>query len=254
VPGVPGSRAACVPRCVPRFQGPSCQEGAAPPTISAIRVGVYIDGFNLYYGGRAHCGQSTAGWRWLDVRALAEDLLGRRKAWTAEGAQITRVLYCTASIDAVTNPVGQREQDAYLKALVAGGSVDHIQYGHYVSRVKSAPLATRFDGRSVTVYSVLSHPTDGRPGIVYGREALALVKEREFEAGTAGRTPLPKEGDAVSMQEQEPQSPGGPQEPTPGEPGTMPQEPETAPEAPDMPEDPDRDPSQSPPDEPGSQV
>jgi uncharacterized LabA/DUF88 family protein len=108
-----------------------------------VRVGLYIDGFNLYYGGRAHCGQGTAGWRWLDVRSLATDLLGRRHAWTAAGAFIEKIVYCTARIDAVTNPVGQQEQDVYLKALRAGGSVDFIQYGHYVSRVKSAPLATR---------------------------------------------------------------------------------------------------------------
>ena len=57
-----------------------------------MNVGVYVDGFNLYYGGQAHCGQGTAGWRWLDIRALAVDLLGRRHAWTAAGAQITKVI------------------------------------------------------------------------------------------------------------------------------------------------------------------
>ncbi|MBS9533298.1 NYN domain-containing protein [Mycobacterium sp. M1] len=36
-----------------------------------MRVGVYIDGFNLYYGGKFLCGPSTAGWRWLDLRKLA---------------------------------------------------------------------------------------------------------------------------------------------------------------------------------------
>jgi hypothetical protein len=106
-------------------------------------VGVYVDGFNLYYGGRAHCGQGVAGWRWLDIRSLVTNLLGRRHSWTARGAQITRIVYCTARIDATTNPVGQQEQDVYLKALLATNSVDYIEYGHYVDRVKSAPLATR---------------------------------------------------------------------------------------------------------------
>lgn len=106
-------------------------------------MGVYVDGFNLYYGGRAHCGQGTAGWRWLDIRSLATDLLARRRAWSALGAQITRVVYCTARIDATANPTGHFEQDIYLKALLATNSVDYIEYGHYVDRVKNAPLATR---------------------------------------------------------------------------------------------------------------
>jgi hypothetical protein len=40
-----------------------------------VRVGVYIDGFNLYYGGRGLCGRSTPGWRWLDIRRLASTLI-----------------------------------------------------------------------------------------------------------------------------------------------------------------------------------
>jgi hypothetical protein len=85
----------------------------------------------------------TQGWRWLDVRGLATDLVGRRQAWTAAGAHVHRIIYCTARIHGTSNPTGQQEQDVYLKALTASGSVDHIEYGHYVDRVKSAPLATR---------------------------------------------------------------------------------------------------------------
>ena len=33
-------------------------------------------------------------------------------------------------------------QDIYLKALKAGNVVGLIEYGHYVARVKTAPLAT----------------------------------------------------------------------------------------------------------------
>jgi hypothetical protein len=58
----------------------------------------------------------------------------------------------------------------------------------------------------------------------------------------------------MSMQggAQEPESPDKPDEQIPGQPGTMPDDPSPAPEAPDMPSDPDRDPSQSPPNEAGS--
>jgi hypothetical protein len=59
------------------------------------------------------------------------------------GAVVERVVFCTALIDGGANPDGHRDQDIYLKALRASGSVDHIEHGYYVSRVKSAPLATR---------------------------------------------------------------------------------------------------------------
>ena len=46
-----------------------------------MRVGAYVDGFNLYYGGRSLCGRGTPGWRWLDVRAL----IARRLGWDGAG-------------------------------------------------------------------------------------------------------------------------------------------------------------------------
>jgi hypothetical protein len=106
-----------------------------------MRIGVYVDGFNLYYGARGICGRGTPGWRWLDLRGLATDLVSRRGSW--KGAQVERIVYCTARVDGTSNPSGQVDQDIYLKALVAAGSVDHIEYGTYVARVKTAPLAVK---------------------------------------------------------------------------------------------------------------
>jgi hypothetical protein len=105
------------------------------------RVGVYIDGYNLYYGARAVCGRGTAGWRWLDLRGLATSLVAAQRGWP--GAAIDRIVYCTARINAATNPSGAADQDRYLKALVATKSIDLIEYGNYVARVKYAPLATK---------------------------------------------------------------------------------------------------------------
>ena len=104
------------------------------------------------------------------------------------------------------------------------------------------------DGRSVVVYSVLTHPVDGRPGIAYARESPRLVAAQELDGGPAGRSGFPTKGASVSMQDgaQEPESPDKPEEP-----GTMPDDPSPAPEAPDMPVDPDREPAQSPPEESG---
>jgi len=106
-----------------------------------MRVGAYIDAYNLYYGMRAHCGRGSPGWRWLDVRALLTTLIGERVGWRQAGARLDRVVYCTAAISARDNPSGYRDQDVYLQALRASRSVDHIEFGRYVTRVRRAPLA-----------------------------------------------------------------------------------------------------------------
>jgi uncharacterized LabA/DUF88 family protein len=134
-----------------------------------MRVGVYVDGYNLYYGGR-HLASEPTGWKWLDVRALLSTVVGAQRSWPE--AAIARVVYCTARIDARTNPDGHAEQDVYLKALLASGSVDHIEYGKYVSGVRARPLAVRGERpgsaprlvRSewpVMVQSVLGSPQPG---------------------------------------------------------------------------------------------
>jgi hypothetical protein len=104
-----------------------------------MRVGIYIDGFNLYYGARGLCGRGTPGWRWLDLRALGRRLVDQRSGW--QGADVARVVYCTARVSGAQNAEGQREQDVYLRALRAAGSVDELALGTYVTRVATAPLA-----------------------------------------------------------------------------------------------------------------
>jgi hypothetical protein len=106
-----------------------------------MRVGVYVDGFNLYFGARDHCGQGSAGWRWLDVRSLVADVLPT--SWTENGAIVERVVYCTARVSGIDDPTSPRDQNVYLRALRMIGSVDHVEFGNFVRRVKSAPVATR---------------------------------------------------------------------------------------------------------------
>ncbi len=103
-----------------------------------MRVGVYIDGFNLYYGARGLCGRGTPGWRWLDLRALATRLI-EASPWNSP--TLGPVVYCTATISGASNPQGQRDQDTYLRALRAANAVDTIEMGRYVTRVATAPLA-----------------------------------------------------------------------------------------------------------------
>src|SRR5690606_6325141 len=100
----------------------------------------YIDGYNLYYGARSIMGgPGLPGWRWLDLRRLAEQVVASRSGWS--GARVDRVVYCTARISGASNPSGQQDQDVYLRALAAANAVDVIEYGHYVARVATAPLA-----------------------------------------------------------------------------------------------------------------
>lgn len=127
-----------------------------------MRVGVYVDGYNLYYGARGLCGRGTAGWRWLDVRAVANTIIALQKSWA--GAVVDRLVYCTARVDARINASAHSDQDVYLKALVGSGSVDWIEYGNYVARAKTALLAE-------------SDPQTARPNVVTARWPV-MVRDR----------------------------------------------------------------------------
>ncbi len=105
-----------------------------------MRVGVYVDGYNLYYGAKSHCGASTVGWRWLDIRQLVEPIAG----WT--GSSLHRIVYCTARVDAVDSPSASVDQTIYLDALLASRAVDEISEGRYVSWAKEAPLVNESSG------------------------------------------------------------------------------------------------------------
>lgn len=144
-----------------------------------MRVGVYVDGFNLYYGARGLCGRSTPGWRWLDLRRLAALLLAERSRW--EGARVERVVYCTARISGASNPQGQRDQDVYLRALERAGVVDEVAMGTYVARVATAPLATK-DRRGRPVITTAAWPVmvrDAEGTAVPAATYMASVARRE---------------------------------------------------------------------------
>ena len=104
---------------------------------------MYIDGLNLYYGGRARFGHQTRGWRWLGLRQLSERLIAGRCDWIARGAILERVVYCSTFIDGRSNEGGRRRQGAYVEALRTKGSFDHFEEGRFVSRVRQGMLATR---------------------------------------------------------------------------------------------------------------
>jgi uncharacterized LabA/DUF88 family protein len=126
-----------------------------------VRVGVYIDGYNLYYGGRRLMGgRSRPGWRWLDLRAMASNVVAQQPGWAA--AAVERVVYCTARISGADNPSGQQDQDTYLRALQAANAVDVIEFGQYVTRVAKAPLATEGRRRNRPVLTSPAPPVEIR--------------------------------------------------------------------------------------------
>jgi len=112
-----------------------------------MKVGVYIDGFNLYYGGRALFGRRTSGWRWLDLRQLSQRLIYRRHDWAEQGAVIERIVYCTSYIHGKHNLQGRLNQNAYVRALQDHGSIDHLELGYFSIRAKKALLAEDGAGR-----------------------------------------------------------------------------------------------------------
>jgi len=105
-----------------------------------VRVGVYVDGFNLYMRARDLAGDA-AGWKWLDIRGLAATLAA--ELWPASGPHdVVRVVYCTTNVKpTLANPDAPLRQQTFINALRASGSVDWVEYGLFVDKVKTRPLA-----------------------------------------------------------------------------------------------------------------
>lgn len=107
-----------------------------------MKVNVYVDGFNLYYGAL----RNTAGSKWLDLGALARFLLGKH--------EVQHIRYFTAKVRAMPHdPQQPQRQQAYLRALDTIPNLT-IHYGHFAChpdvRRLTRPLA---DGTSeVEVY------------------------------------------------------------------------------------------------------
>ena len=114
---------------------------ATGPVGAFMRVGAYIDGLNLYHGGRQLCGRGRPGWRWLDLRLLCERLLAERRDWMDRNPMLDRVVYCTAFINGQINETARRKQGVYVRALRAHGSFDHLEKGKFVARTRSGFLA-----------------------------------------------------------------------------------------------------------------
>ena len=109
-----------------------------------MRVGVYVDGFNLYNGLNGLSGIGGKKWKWLHIRDLASWLV--KNKWP--NAEIARIVYCTSRVKSLPeNPDAPKRQATYIKALQKSRSVDWVEYGRFVQEVKPRPLALRGNER-----------------------------------------------------------------------------------------------------------
>src|ERR1019366_7356322 len=118
-----------------------------------LRIAVYIDGFNLYFGGKVLVPDGS--WKWLDVRKLIESHLPKFAPWN--NYEITRVLYFTAEV--TDSPETLRRQQAYRQALRISGSVDYVIFGKFKSYKDENYAVTGY----YTKYKKVNMPKDPLP-------------------------------------------------------------------------------------------
>jgi len=93
-----------------------------------MKVNVYIDGFNLYYG----CIRGTP-YRWLDLRAVSEKLVPRH--------QVNRIRYFTARVTSRPgDPRMAQRQQMFLRALETLPGLS-IHYGRFLVSRTRMPLS-----------------------------------------------------------------------------------------------------------------
>jgi uncharacterized LabA/DUF88 family protein len=111
-----------------------------------MRIGVYIDAFNVYYAARAQCGRGCPGWRWLDLAGLAMGLID---PYIWPGARLERLVYCTAPRDRAGDPTSLADQQTYIDVLRLRSPDMLVEYGKYAPRIKNGILVSRAGGRRV---------------------------------------------------------------------------------------------------------
>jgi hypothetical protein len=98
------------------------------------RVGVYVDGFNLYHGIKemaSHDGLAGS-WKWLDLRALSRRLVPRD--------EVVQLRYFTARVRSVEADDGIAvRQQAYVRALETISEMT-VHYGSFQTQKKRMPL------------------------------------------------------------------------------------------------------------------
>lgn len=127
-----------------------------------MRVGVYVDAYNLYYGARDLCGRSTPGWRWLDIIGLVEKKIAARSDWGK--SIVTTLSYCTALRETDGDSSSARDQRTYIGALVNDARF-RVEYGQYNPKLAMGLLAKPGRrGKKGRIDRVVSPGTGNIPG------------------------------------------------------------------------------------------
>lgn len=140
----------------------------------AERVAAYIDGFNLYFGirkdGRRHL--------WLDLEGLVRSLLKPHQ-------QLVALRYFTARVR--NDPVAERHQETYLKALEAHSSVLEIRQGRFQRKSKTCyscrSVWFEYEEKETDVSLAVSMLEDGLNGLY----DLALIVSADSDMTPAVR-------------------------------------------------------------------
>ncbi len=101
--------------------------------VVAMRVAVYVDGFNLYYRAL-----DKTPFKWLDLRSLAADLLD-------PSDQVEIIRYFTARVSGRSDHDQPRRQQVYLNALKTIPGIT-IHFGHFLTKTKWRPLVNPVPG------------------------------------------------------------------------------------------------------------
>lgn len=106
-------------------------------------LGVYVDGFNLYYGARELCGRTNVGWKWLDLEALVNNVLESGDWYTGK---IDRIVYCTALRSGEPETTSLDDQKVYISALQLNSKVT-VEFGEYKPKHAKGILAKKLGNR-----------------------------------------------------------------------------------------------------------
>lgn len=101
-----------------------------------MRVNVYVDGFNLYYGAI-----KGTRFHWLNLENFSRGLLDSavKRAPLLRGYDLGRIRYFTARVDARPGDLGQPErQAAYIRALETIPRLT-VHYGRFLYAAGRAP-------------------------------------------------------------------------------------------------------------------
>ncbi|MGH3908359.1 MAG: NYN domain-containing protein [Pseudonocardiaceae bacterium] len=101
-----------------------------------VRVAVYVNGFNLYFGLKAKYGRK---YLWLDLQALAVSLL-------RPGQTLEQITYFTARVR--NDPEGRQRQSDYLDALASHSPLVAVVDGRFQEKHRHC----RNCGAAWTVY------------------------------------------------------------------------------------------------------